>query len=140
MIGELKGQILFENGLISLSIPPYERAVALRPGEPLLRLGLARAQIEINEPGFTKKAIDNLVVAARAEPNYAPHWHFMGIAYGRDQQLAQSSLALAEASLLQNELTEANYHAEKAKRGLKLGTPSYLRAKDIILAASHRKR
>ncbi|PPR21569.1 MAG: Beta-barrel assembly-enhancing protease [Alphaproteobacteria bacterium MarineAlpha10_Bin2] len=137
---ELKGQILFENGLISLSIPPYERAVALRPGEPLLRLGLARAQIEINEPGFTKKAIDNLVVAARAEPNYAPHWHFMGIAYGRDQQLAQSSLALAEASLLRNELTEANYHAEKAKRGLKLGTPSYLRAEDIILAASHRKR
>ena len=64
----------------------------------------------------------------------------MGIAYGRDQQLARSSLALAEAALLRNELTEANYHAEKAKRGLKLGTPSYLRAEDIILAASHRKR
>ena len=137
---ELKGQILFENGLIALSIPPYERAVALRPDEPLLRLGLARAQIEINEPGFNKEAIENLVAAARTEPNYAPHWHFLGIAYGRDEQLAQSSLALAEASLLRNELTEANYHAERAKRGLKIGTPAYLRAEDIILAASHAKR
>jgi len=137
---ELKGQILFENGHIALSIPPYEKAVALRPDEPLLRLGLARALIEINEPGFTKKAIDHLVIATRAEPNYAPHWHFLGIAYGRDEQLAQSSLALAEASLLRGELAEANYHAERAKRGLPVGAPAYLRAEDIILAASHGKR
>ena len=137
---ELKGQILFENGQIALSIPSYEKAVALRPDEPLLRLGLARALIEISEPGFTKKAIDHLIIAARAEPNYAPHWHFLGIAYGRDEQLAQSSLALAEASLLRGELAEANYHAERAKRGLPVGAPAFLRAEDILLAAKHGNR
>ncbi len=137
---ELKGQILFENGHIALSIAPHERAVALRPDAPLLRLGLARAQMEINDPEFTKKAIKNLVVAARAEPNYAPHWHFLGIAYGRDKQLAQSSLALAEASLLRKEFVDAEYHAEKAKRGLAAGSPAYLRAEDISMAASHGKR
>jgi len=137
---ELKGQILFENGLIALSIAPYENAVALRPDESLLRLGLARAQIEINDPSFNKKAINNLIVAARAEPNYAPHWHFLGIAYGRDEQLAQSSLALAEASLLRNEFAEAKYHAERVKRGLAVGTPAYLRAEDIILVASQKIR
>ena len=133
---ELKGQILFENGHVALSIAPYEKAVALRPDEALLRLGLARAQIEINEPEFTKKAIKNLTAAARAEPNYTPHWHFLGIAYGRDQQLAQSSLALAEASLLRGEFAEAKYHAEKAKRGLATGSPAFLRAEDISMAAS----
>ena len=133
---ELKGQILFENGHVALSIAPYEKAVALRPDEALLRLGLARTQIEMNEPGFTKKAIKNLAAAARAEPNYAPHWHFLGIAYGRDQQLAQSSLALAEATLLRGEFAEAKYHAEKAKRGLATGSPAYLRAEDISMAAS----
>ena len=137
---ELKGQILFENGHVALSIAPYEMAVALRPDEALLRLGLARAQIEINEPEFTKKAIINLAVAARAEPNYAPHWHFLGIAYGRDQQLAQSSLALAEASLLRREFAEAKYHAEKAKRGLDTGSPAYLRAEDISMATSQGAR
>jgi predicted Zn-dependent protease len=137
---ELKGQILFENGLIALSIAPYENAVALRPDESLLRLGLARAQIEINDPSFNKKAINNLIVAARAEPNYAPHWHFLGIAYGRDEQLAQSSLALAEASLLRNEFAEAKYHAERVKRSLAVGTPAYLRAEDIILVASQKIR
>lgn len=137
---ELKGQILFENGHIALSVAPYERAVALRPDEALLRLGLARAQIEINNSSFTKKAIDNLVAAIRSEPNYAPHWHFLGIAYGRDGQLAQSSLALAEASLLRDEFVEAKYHAEKAKRGLENGSPAYLRADDISLAASNGNR
>ena len=137
---ELKGQILFENGHIMLSIPSYEKAVALRPEEPLLRLGLARALIEIHKPEYTKKAIDHLIIAAQAEPNYAPHWHFLGIAYGRDEKLAQSSLALAEASLLRGELDAAKYHAERAKRGLPVGAPDHLRAEDIILAASHGKR
>jgi predicted Zn-dependent protease len=137
---EMKGQMLFENGHIALSVAPYERAVALRPNEALLRLGLARAQLEINEPAFVGKAIENLTVAARLEPTYAEHWHFLGIAYGRDQQLAQSSLALAEASLLRNEFVEAKYHAEKAKRGLEKGSPAYLRAEDIALAANHGNR
>ena len=137
---ELKGQILFENGHVALSVAPYERAVSLRPDAPLLRLGLARAQIEINDLEFTKKAIDNLIVAARAEPNHPSHWHFLGIAYGRDGQLAQSSLALAEASILRNEFVEAKYHAEKAKRGLDKGSPAYLRAEDISMAASHGRR
>ncbi len=137
---ELKGQILFENGHVALSIAPYQSAVALRPDEPLLRLGLARAQIELNQPDFTKKAIENLVAAARAEPNYAPHWHFLGIAYGRDGQLALSSLALAESSLLKHEFVEAKHHAEKAKRGLSKGSPAYLRAEDIAMAANQGKR
>ena len=137
---ELKGQMLFENGHIALSIAPYERAVALRPNEALLRLGLARVQIEINEPGFNKKAIDNLIAATRFEPKYSQHWHFLGIAYGRDGQLAQSSLALAESSLLGGKFVEAKYHAEKAKRGLKNGSPAYLRAEDIALAANHGNR
>lgn len=137
---ELKGQILFENGHIALSVAPHERAVSLRPDEPLLRLGLARAQIEINDTEFTKKAIENLISASRSEPNYAPHWHFLGIAYGRDGQFAQSSLALAEASILRGEFVEAKYHAEKAKRGLDVGTPTYLRAEDISMAANHGNR
>lgn len=137
---ELKGQILFENGHIALSMAPYERAVTLRPKEALLRLGLARAQIEINNEEFTKKAIDNLLIAARAEPNYAEHWHFLGIAYARDGQLAQSSLALAESSLLRNEFVEAKYHAEKAKRGLAAGSPAFVRAEDISMAAAKGNR
>ena len=137
---ELKGQILFENGHIALSIAPYERAVMLRPNEPLMRLGLARAQIEINDEKLIKKAIDNLIIAARAEPNYAEHWHFLGIAYGRGGQLAESSLALAESSLLRNEFVEAKYHAEKAKRGLAKGSPAFLRAADISMAAANGNR
>jgi len=137
---EIKGQMLFENGHIALSIIPYERAVRLRPDEALLRLGLARAQIEMNEPGFNEKAIKHLITATQFEPNYPEHWHFLGIAYGRDGKLPQSSLALAEASLLSGNFVEAKYHAEKAKRELKIGTPAYLRAEDIVLLANRGTR
>ena len=43
---ELKGQILFENGRIAESVPPYREAVRYRPDSALLRYGLARALIE----------------------------------------------------------------------------------------------
>ena len=51
-----------------------------------------------------------------------------------------SSLALAESSLLKHEFVEAKYHAEKAKRGLTKGSPAYLRAEDIAMAANQGKR
>jgi hypothetical protein len=37
---------------------------------------------------------------------------------------------------LRGEFAEAKYHAEKAKRGLATGSPAFLRAEDISMAAS----
>lgn len=136
---ELKGQILFENGRIADAIAPYERAVGLKPKEGLLRLGLARAQLETGDLGLNREAIENLKIATKVEPRHAPYWRFLGIAYARDEQVALSSLAFAEDAILRGKLPEARHHAERAKEGLPEGSPSWLRAEDISAAADAAK-
>jgi len=132
---ELEGQFLFENGRVVDAIVPYERAVALAPGAPLLRLELSRALLESGDDKRAKQAIDHLKTATRAEQTYAPYWKMLGIAYGRDGEFARSSLAFAESAMLRGNFSEAIHHAERAAAGFKQGAPSRLRAEDISHAA-----
>jgi predicted Zn-dependent protease len=136
---ELKGQILFEQGRVADAVAPYQRAVALAPDEPLLREGLARALIEVGDGVSLDEAVKQLRFAAGVEPTYAPHWHFLGIALGRTGRIAESALAFAERSLLNQQYAEARFHAEKALQGLNAGSPSWLRAQDILNETQNRK-
>ena len=52
---ELKGLMLFENGKVNLAILPFKKAVSLRPKDALLRLSLAKAQLENNSQLDLKK-------------------------------------------------------------------------------------
>lgn len=136
---ELKGQILFEQGRIKDAIEPYRRAAELAPREPLLRAELGRVLIESGDPAALPAAIENLRIATAAEPTYAPHWHFLGVALGRNGDLAESSLAFAERAILNRRGPEARFHAQKALAGLKSGSPQWLRAQDIINEADNLK-
>lgn len=131
---ELRGQILFENGRVREAVPPYERAVLLAPEEPLLRIGLARAQIALNDPVRNKEAIENLEHAVRIDRTVISAWHQLAIAYGRDKQFGMSSLASAERAFLSGRSDEARSHAGRAEAALPAGSPGALRAQDILNA------
>lgn len=133
---ELRGQILFENGRVAEAVPPYERAVLLAPKEPLLRIGLARAQIALNDPARNREAIQHLERAVRIDRSIISAWHQLAIAYGRDKQFGLSSLASAERAFLSGRIDEARGHASRAETVLPAGSPGALRAQDI-LNASH---
>ncbi len=132
---ELKGQALFENGRVSEAIAPYERAVALKGDAGLLRLGLARAQIETGDAALLATAIENLEAATRLEPKVPQHWYQLGIARGRAGEHPASSLAFAEAAYLRGDAERAHYHATLAAEGLPHGSAGWLRAEDILNAA-----
>ena len=140
---ELKGQVLFENGRVSEAIAPYERAVALKADAGLLRLGLARAQIESGDAASLASAIENLEAATRLEPKVPQHWYQLGIARGRAGERAASSLAFAEAAYLRGDAERAYYYATLAAEGLPYGSAGWLRAEDILnatkLAAGKRR-
>ena len=135
---ELKGQIYFENGRVADALPPLERAVALSPHEPLLRIGLARAQIALENPALHQGAIMHLTEALDREPTNAGGWHQLAIAYGRDGQFGHSALANAEWSLLIGRKAQARQQAERAERDLPSGSPGWLRAQDIQRLARKR--
>ena len=132
---ELKGQVLFENGRVREAIAPYERAVALRDDAALLRLGLARAQIETGDAALLAGAVANLEAATRLEPKEPQHWYQLGIARGRAGDRAASSLAFAEHAFLRGDAEKAHYHATVAMEGLPQGNARWLRAEDIRNAA-----
>lgn len=133
---ELKGQILFESGRVQQALGPMGKAVDLLPSSALLRVGLAQAQIESNTPQMTQAAIGNLEMSLARNPDNSFAWRQLGIAYGRQKKMGESSLALAEEALLLGRNDAALRIAERAKGLLKRGSPQWLRAEDITVAAN----
>ena len=134
---ELKGEFLFESGHPKEALEPYRQAVALLPDAPLLRLDLARVEMATNDPEVLKSAIVNLQTSLRLEPKRPFVWRQLAIALGRNGQMGESSLALAEEAMLLDKLPEAKFHAGQAVRDLPTGSPSWLQAEDILLAADN---
>jgi len=137
---ELLGQILFENGRVAESLVPYTLAVQLQPDSYLLRVGLARAQLEVNDPALLKAAILNLRSALLSQRGSAFIWHQLVIAYGRDGQMGMSNLAMAEEYFLRGDKPKALYHAMHAEKTLPRGSPAWLQAQDIKWAAEEEKK
>ena len=135
---ELKGQVLYEHGRIADALPAYRKAVALRPTSTLLRLGLARTQVQLDDPELNEPALDNLRRVLDGEPKNASAWRLRAIAHGRAGDTGRSAWALAEARLAQGSLKEAMQQSERAMALLDKHTPPWLRAQDIKREAQRR--
>ena len=136
---ELKGQILFESGRPKEALQPYRKAVELLPDAPLLRVDLARVEMATNDRQLLEPAIANLRASLARERNRPFVWRQLAIALGRDGQVGESSLALAEEAMLLGKLSEAKFHAGKAVQELPRGTPAWLQAQDILQVAENEK-
>ena len=132
---ELRGQMLFENGHVAEAVQSYKVAVELKPGSALLLTMLAQAQLELNDQAQTKAATVHLVKAVKLEKDNAASWNFLAIAYGRQGEIGLSSLALAEKFLIHGSNKDAHAQAKRAENALPHGSPSWLRAQDIITIA-----
>ena len=83
-------------------IAPYEKAVALRPNEPLLLIGLASCLLSKGATGgpanqaVNQKAIDHLRAALRLDPLNGPAYLQMSKGYGQLGEIALAQWALAE--------------------------------------------
>ena len=142
---ELKGQVFYETGLAAKGIAPYERALALRPDEPLLLIGLATCQLGVGQSGqkrdqeINRQAVANLRRATRLDPKNATAYFQMSKGYGQLGETALAQWALAEyyAGLGS---PEAKMHAQRAIRGLTKGSVEYIRAVDILSSPDKRRR
>ncbi|MEE8189432.1 MAG: M48 family metalloprotease [Kiloniellales bacterium] len=128
---EFKGQMLFESGRIAEALPEYETAVRLLPDSPQLRLALAQAQIEMNDPALDKAALKNLDETLRHEPRNAFAWRLAAVAHGRGGDVGMTALALAERALARRKGAEAREQAVRAQKILAEGSPAWLRAMDV---------
>ncbi|HZS84530.1 MAG TPA: M48 family metalloprotease [Stellaceae bacterium] len=128
---ELKGQMLFENGHVADALAPYEEASRLAPDQPLLRIELAQVEIESGKPELNKSALANLKEAVRFEDRNSQAWHFLAVAYGRENDFGMAALAGAEEAMTEGDKALAIQQANRAIHYLKPGTPARLRAEDL---------
>lgn len=128
---ELKGQMLFENGRGREAIRPYEEAVRLMPSAALLRIALSQVYLETGDPVLNKRAIAYLNDASREEGRESQLWHFLAVAYGRDNQIGMAALSLAEQALADGKKKAAMQEATRAQQLLARNTPAHARAEEI---------
>ncbi len=136
---ELKGQFLFESGHATAAIPVYEQAVRLAHGQPLLHQSLGHVMLETEDNARLPAAIAQLKLAQRYEPDDADTWQMLGIAFGRQGNMGEANLALAESAMQTGDLPAARRFARLAAEALPAG-PSKLRALDISNAAKKENR
>ena len=137
---ELKGQILFEHGRIRESVPHYQRAADLLPGDTLIRTGLGRAQVEAGDPALLPVAIANLEAARRGDHDNPMTWRMLATAWHGLGDAGQSALAAGEHALLVGQARNALRHAGRAERHFPEGSRGWLQAQDIRNQAEHIRR
>ncbi len=128
---ELKGQILYENGKLKESVGCYEKAVALKPAQPLLLLGLAQSLIALEDKKVLLRAESLLEKAREFERENGLILHYLSVVYGRQNKMGKMALALAEKEALLLNWPEAKQQAERALTHLKAKDKSFLRAHDL---------
>jgi predicted Zn-dependent protease len=87
--------------------------------------------IETGDGALNKRAIAYLNDASRSEGRESEVWHFLAVAYGRDNQLGMAALSLAEEGLAAGKKKDATQQAIRAKQLLPKNSASYLRADEI---------
>jgi predicted Zn-dependent protease len=129
---ELKGQALFEGGMVRDAVAPLRKAVALAPKSGLIRILLAQAQLASENAGLTNDALENLRMAARTEPSSVTLHQQFAIAYARKGDIGRADLASAEAAFIKGDLDLAKQRAKRAMAQLRKGTPAWIKANDIV--------
>lgn len=132
---ELRGQILFEEGRPGDAIESHQRAVTLKPDAPLLRINLAHALIETNNPANLDRAIDELKRAVAREDDNTLAWRLLSQAYAAQGKEGEARLASAEVYFAIGDRDQATQFALRARPLLDRSTVEWRRAMDIVLAS-----
>jgi predicted Zn-dependent protease len=129
---ELKGQALFEGGKASAAIAPLNQAVALAPQAGLIKVLLGQALVDAGGGANIDEAIKQLTIGLQADPDVPTGYRALGRAYAMKNDIPMAELATAQGLFAEGNYSEAKLHATRAQVKLKLGTPAWLRADDII--------
>ena len=129
---ELSGDIAFASGDTTRAADAYRTALSLFPDAPQIALSLGRVLIASGDSSNLSEAVSMIEQAVEREPEWAFARRELGIAYGRNNQLAQAHLSLAEEALLRRDKAQAIHMSERALRADLIPDDVATRARDIL--------
>ena len=136
---ELKGQILLEAGKAREAIAPLRQAVALAPHPGLIRIMLGQRRAATRRRRAARRGGHRPARRARSGAarldRLPPARHGLSAARARSPE---AELASAEGSLIDGDVDMAKNFARRAQAKLKVGSPGWLKADDIVSYRNHR--
>lgn len=130
---ELKGQALIRANRPADAVNSFTRAVQNVSGNAgLMRVGLGQALIAVGTPDALNRAVRELRTGLDAAPDFANGHQYLAQAHGMLGDVAQADLATAESQFHRGAFRDAKMFAARAQQRLQTGTPSWVRAQDII--------
>lgn len=129
---ELKGQFLYEKGQARRAIKPLRRALKIAPHEALIRILLAQALLANGGARNVDEAIVHLRKAIVKENKSPDGYRYLAQAYGTKGKIADAQLATAYRYFLEGKIGLAKQQAKRAKKHFRRGSPSWLKADDIL--------
>jgi len=136
---EVKGQFLYETGRVRETVQALREAARLAPEQPLIRLALARALVDMEDAPSARAAVGELESALDRDHEDTEAWRLLSRAWGRLNEIGRANLALAEEAMLKEDFAMARRFAREATKRLPPG-PSKLRAEDISNALKKENR
>lgn len=132
---ELKGQILLESGKPGEALSALRKATELTGNDPLIATLFGHALIASEDRANFVEA-ERVLKAAVARDRRNPFaWYQLGVVYGSNGDMPRARLASAEQQMLSGNMAQALNSARAAEAALPQGSPDWLRAQDIALAA-----
>ncbi|MEL6297549.1 MAG: M48 family metalloprotease [Pseudomonadota bacterium] len=132
---ELKGDLLMRSGRPKEAIPFLQKARALDPNAPLIKVQLASAMLQLNDRSKIKPSIKLLRQTLLVDENPRAY-RTLADAFYRQGRQAEANAAIAQAAYLGGNLKRAKTFARRAKPKLKRGSPYWVKMDDILNAGA----
>ncbi len=128
---ELKADFLVRSGLNREAIAPLRQALRLAGEANLIRVQLGAALLATNDPAVVIEAVE-LLRKSLIEDENPRAYRELANAYYRQGKQPEAEAATAQAYFLEGDVKQAQFTAKRSQRGLRQGSPAWIKMDDII--------
>jgi predicted Zn-dependent protease len=130
---ELRGDIFLKANKPKEAAAAYAKAISLDPAKSgLLQVLYGQALLAAGDRASMEKAVSALEKGLFQDKENVSGYRYLAQAYGQLGRIPDADLATAEGYFYGGNYNDAKVFAARAQRGLKKGSPEWLRAQDII--------
>ena len=128
---EVKGDLLMRSGKMREAIPFMRQALKLQPDSPLIRVQLATALQQMNDPSTVDESIA-LLRKSLIEDQNAQAYRMLAAAYYTQGKGPEADAMTAQAYFLDGNVKQSQQFAKRAQSKLRPGSPEWIKNDDIV--------
>ncbi len=130
---EIRGEVLMKAGRPAEAAEAFAAAMRNDPRKSgIIQIGYGQALMATGKPENLRKAVNELKSGLSRAKEYGAGYRYLAQAYGQLGDVGEAELATAEGHFYSGNPREARNFAARAQQKLAKGSPSWVRAQDII--------